>query len=212
MRKTSLTLMRPAPVVKNPVTPTPTEMSSTPRPSSPPSTPLTSSVPSTIRSTLCSIDSKTILKKVLLSSSPTRSKPLLIPPSSRSSPRLRSPDSKLTSSRDKLTSRSSPSTLRLPSSPRLMLGSSPDNLTKMLLTPRTTWPPKAFYNQETDRRNGELADLEWVIDVFQEQVASLGDSLRNRIDDYVHDERFDSMFNRKTDANVAAGVDGAFSY
>ena len=70
---------------------------------------------------------------------------------------------------------------------------------------------EAFYNQETDRRNGELADLEWVIDVFMEQVASLGDSLRNRIDDYVHDERFDSMFNRKTDDNVAAGVDGAFS-
>jgi hypothetical protein len=69
---------------------------------------------------------------------------------------------------------------------------------------------EAFFNQETDRRNGELADLEWVIDVFQEQVASLGDTLRNRIDDYVHDERFDSMFNRETDANVAAGVDGAF--
>merc|ERR1712110_960281 len=69
---------------------------------------------------------------------------------------------------------------------------------------------EAFYNQETDRRNGELADLEWVIDVFQEQVASLGDTLRNRIDDYVHDERFDSMFNRKTDAHVEAGVDGAF--
>jgi len=70
---------------------------------------------------------------------------------------------------------------------------------------------EAFYNQETDRRNGELADLEWVIDVFQEQVASLGDTLRNRIDDYVHDERFDSMFARETDANVAAGVEGAFS-
>merc|ERR1719454_2862430 len=71
---------------------------------------------------------------------------------------------------------------------------------------------EAFYEQETDRRNGELADLEWVIDIFQEQVASLGDSLRNRIDDYVHDERFDSMFNRETDANVAAGVDGAYAY
>jgi len=69
----------------------------------------------------------------------------------------------------------------------------------------------AFFEQETDRRNGELADLEWVIDVFQEQVASLGDTLRNRIDDYVHDERFDSMFNRKTDDNVAAGVDGAYN-
>jgi DNA repair exonuclease SbcCD ATPase subunit len=68
-----------------------------------------------------------------------------------------------------------------------------------------------FYDQETDRRNGELVDLEWVIDVFQEQVASLGDSLRGRIDDYVHDERFDSMFNRETDDNVAAGVDGAFN-
>merc|ERR1711939_873614 len=70
---------------------------------------------------------------------------------------------------------------------------------------------EAFFNQETDRRNGELADLEWVIDVFQEQVASLSDTLRNRIDDYVHDERFDSMFNRETDANVEAGVEGAFS-
>lgn len=70
---------------------------------------------------------------------------------------------------------------------------------------------EAFYAQETDRRNGELADLEWVIDVFMEQVASLGDSLRNRIDDYVHDERFDSMFSRKGDANVEAGVEGAFS-
>merc|ERR1712139_196805 len=69
---------------------------------------------------------------------------------------------------------------------------------------------EAFFNQETDRRNGELADLEWVIDVFQEQVASLGDTLRNRIDDYVHDERFDSMFTRKTGGNVEAGVDGAF--
>jgi hypothetical protein len=70
---------------------------------------------------------------------------------------------------------------------------------------------EAFYNQETDRRNGELADLEWVIDVFMEQVASLGDSLRNRIDDYVHDERFDDVFQRKTDGNVEAGVDGAFN-
>jgi hypothetical protein len=69
---------------------------------------------------------------------------------------------------------------------------------------------EAFYNQETDRRNGELADLEWVIDVFMEQVASLGDSLRSRIDDYVHDERFDSMFDRETDANVEGGVDAAF--
>merc|ERR1719454_1172984 len=69
---------------------------------------------------------------------------------------------------------------------------------------------EAFYEQETDRRNGELADLEWVIDIFMEQVASLGDSLRSRIDDYVHDERFDSMFDRETDANVEAGVDGAF--
>jgi regulator of replication initiation timing len=71
---------------------------------------------------------------------------------------------------------------------------------------------EAFYNQETDRRNGELADLEWVIDVFQEQVASLGDSLRNRIDDYVHDERFDSMFNRATDGNVEAGVAGSGAF
>ena len=68
---------------------------------------------------------------------------------------------------------------------------------------------EAFYNLETERRNGELVDLDWVIDVFQEQVASLGDSLRSRIDDYVHDERFDDMFARETDANVAAGVAGS---
>jgi len=29
-----------------------------------------------------------------------------------------------------------------------------------------------------------------------EEVASLGETLRGRIDDYVHDERFDSMFTR----------------
>ena len=29
-----------------------------------------------------------------------------------------------------------------------------------------------------------------------EQVATLNDSLRGRIDDYVHDDRFDSMFTR----------------
>merc|ERR1719327_1352112 len=128
-------------VVKRKVTSTPTEMSSTPKLSSPPSIPPTSLVPSTIRSTLCSTDSNPTSKKVLLSSSPTRSKPPSTPPSTKSSPRLRLPDSKLTSSRDKLTSRSSPSTLKSPSSLRLMLGSSPDNLTKMLLMPRTTLLP-----------------------------------------------------------------------
>jgi hypothetical protein len=70
---------------------------------------------------------------------------------------------------------------------------------------------KAFFEQETDRRQMELADLDWVIEVFMEQVASLGDSLRGRIDDYVHDERFDDVFSRKTDGNVEAGVDGAFN-
>jgi len=68
---------------------------------------------------------------------------------------------------------------------------------------------EAFYNLETERRNGELVDLDWVIEIFTEQVASLGASLRNRIDDYVHDERFDDMFSRETDANVAAGVAGS---
>ena len=63
-----------------------------------------------------------------------------------------------------------------------------------------------FYEQEKDRRAGELQDLEWVIDIFVEQVASLGAVMRARIDDYVHDERFDDMFARKTDANVEAGV------
>jgi hypothetical protein len=63
-----------------------------------------------------------------------------------------------------------------------------------------------FYEQEKDRRAGELQDLEWVIDIFVEQVASLGAVMRARIDDYVHDERFDDMFARKTDGNVEAGV------
>merc|ERR1712151_942213 len=72
----------------------------------------------------------------------TRSRPPSIPPSSRSSPRLRLPDSSKTLSRDKLTLRSSPSILRSPSSLRLTLGPSPDNLTKMSLMPRTLLPPK----------------------------------------------------------------------
>jgi len=55
----------------------------------------------------------------------------------------------------------------------------------------------------------ELADLEWVIDIFVEQVASLGEVMRARIDDYVHDERFDNMFSRESDANVEAGVGGS---
>merc|ERR1712151_951184 len=67
-----------------------------------------------------------------------------------------------------------------------------------------------FYELEKERRNGELGEIEWVIDIFMDQVASLGDTLRNRIDDYVHDERFDSMFTRKADAHVEAGVDAAF--
>merc|ERR1712151_586925 len=140
-KMTSSTLMRLHLVVKRKVTSTPTEMSSTPKLSSPPSIPSTSLVPSTIRSTLCSTDSKTTLRRTPLCSGPTRSKPPSTPPSSKSSPRLRLPDSKLTSSRDKLTSRSSPSTSKSPSSLRLMLGSSPDNLTKMSLMPRTTLPP-----------------------------------------------------------------------
>merc|ERR1712151_590877 len=141
-QKTLSTLMRPPPVVKKTVTSTPTEMSSTPKLSSPPSIPPISLVPSTTRSTLCLTDSKPISKRTPPFSNPTRSKPLSTPPSSKSSPRLRSPDSKLTSVKDKLTSRSSPSTLRLPSSLRLMLGSSPDNLTKMSLMPRTIAPPR----------------------------------------------------------------------
>merc|ERR1712151_1125879 len=119
----------------------PTEMSSTPKLSSPPSIPPTSLVPSTIRSTLCSTDSKDILRTTPLCLNPTRSKPPSTPLNSKSSPRLRLPDSKLTSSRDKLTSRSSPSTSKSPSSLRLLPGNSPDNLTKMLSMPRTTLLP-----------------------------------------------------------------------
>merc|ERR1712184_210140 len=128
--------------VKSPVTSTLTEMSSTPKLSSPPSTPPTSLVPSTTRSTLCSTDSSPTSKKVPPSSNKTRSRPPSTPPNSRSSPRLRLPDSKLTSSRDKLTLRSSPSILRSLRSLRLTLGSSPDNPTRMSLTPRTTLPPR----------------------------------------------------------------------
>merc|ERR1712151_65858 len=99
-QKTSSTLMRLHPEETRAVTSTPTEMSSTPKLSSPPSIPLTSLVPSTIRSTLCSTDSNPTSKKVPLSSNPTRSKPPSTPPSTKSSLRLRLPDSKLTSSRD----------------------------------------------------------------------------------------------------------------
>ena len=66
---------------------------------------------------------------------------------------------------------------------------------------------EAFYVQETERRDGEKVDLDWIIELFKEQVASLGDELRNRIDDYVHDDRFDSMFTRKGDSNVARGTE-----
>merc|ERR1712151_1448239 len=102
-QKTLSTLMRPPPVVKKTVTSTPTEMSSTPKLSSPPSIPPISLVPSTTRSTLCLTDSKPISKRTPPFSNPTRSKPLSTPPSSKSSPRLRSLDSKLTSVKDKLT-------------------------------------------------------------------------------------------------------------
>merc|ERR1712139_432900 len=92
--------------------------------------------------TPCSTDSKLLSKKVLLSSKPTKSKPLLILPNIKSNLPLKLPDSTLILKREPLTSRNSPSTSKLPSSLKLMLGSSPDNLTKMLLMPRTTSPPK----------------------------------------------------------------------
>merc|ERR1712110_272060 len=128
--------------VKSPVTSTLTEMSSTPKLSSPPSTPPTSLVPSTTKSTLCSTDSKDILKMVPNFSKRTRSRPLLIPLNSKSSPRLKLPDSTSMLRRETLTLRSLLLTSKSPSSLKPMLGSSPDNLTKMLLMPRTTSPPK----------------------------------------------------------------------
>lgn len=62
---------------------------------------------------------------------------------------------------------------------------------------------RAFYNQETDRRDGEIDTLDYIIDVFLTEISSMGDALRQRIDDYVHDERFDQgIFGSKTDEHV----------
>ena len=54
--------------------------------------------------------------------------------------------------------------------------------------------------------NGHLKGqfAEWAV------TGAFGDNLRNRIDDYVHDERFDNMFSRKADKHVEAGVEAAF--
>ncbi len=62
---------------------------------------------------------------------------------------------------------------------------------------------KHFWEQETERRNGELETLDFIIDIFLTQIATMGDAMRLRIDDYVHDERFDQgIFGSKTDKNV----------
>merc|ERR1712228_33516 len=140
--KTSNILMKLLPEEKKKVTSTPTEMNSTPKNSNLPSISLISLVPSTTKSTLCSTDSKDISKRTPDFSKKTRSRLPSTPLNSKSSPRLKLPDSKWTSRRETLTLRSLLLTSKSPSSLKLTLGSSPDNLTKMLLMPRTTVPPK----------------------------------------------------------------------
>jgi len=78
---------------------------------------------------------------------------------------------------------------------------------------------KHFWEQETERRNGELETLDFIIDIFLTQIATMGDAMRLRIDDYVHDDRFDQgIFGSKTDkhadsiGNVASEVAAAAGF
>jgi len=67
-----------------------------------------------------------------------------------------------------------------------------------------------FFEQESERRANEMDALDWVITEFQEQITTLGQELKDRINDYVDDGTFNSNqahFSRKTTANVARGGD-----
>jgi len=60
-----------------------------------------------------------------------------------------------------------------------------------------------FWEQESERRTGEIETLDFIIDIFLTQISTMGEALRARIDDYVHDDRFDQgIFGRKTDDHV----------
>merc|ERR1711935_1186199 len=116
----------------------------------------------------CSLDSKTNSLPVPLNSKKTKSKPPSILLFIKSNPlkKLLSStkmlkEEKLTLKKCKLTSKSN---LLL----KNKLGNYPDNLTKPLLMLKPTSPPKKLSKMETDRRNSELADLDWVIDLFME--------------------------------------------
>jgi len=62
---------------------------------------------------------------------------------------------------------------------------------------------RAFYGVESARRDGEIETLDMIIDIFLTQIATMGEALRARIDDYQHDERFDQgIFSRKTDEHT----------
>merc|ERR1712091_362259 len=70
-----------------------------------------------------------------------------------------------------------------------------------------------FFDQETDRRANELDALDYVITEFQEQITTLGQELKDRINDYVDDGSFNNKqggFKREaTTRNVARGGDHA---
>merc|ERR1711934_1166394 len=66
-----------------------------------------------------------------------------------------------------------------------------------------------FFDQETDRRANELDALDYVITEFQEQITTLGQELKDRINDYVDDGSFNNkeIFKRGTDKHTKRGGD-----
>ena len=57
---------------------------------------------------------------------------------------------------------------------------------------------KVDYNQAKTRRIEETNELDQIKLIFQQQIATMGDQLRNRVDDYVEDERFDDIFGARS--------------
>lgn len=63
-----------------------------------------------------------------------------------------------------------------------------------------------FFDQETDRRANELDALDYVITEFQEQISTLGQDLKERINDYQDDGKFNRGINKRaTSGHVAKG-------
>lgn len=71
-----------------------------------------------------------------------------------------------------------------------------------------------FFDQETDRRANELDALDYVITEFQDQITTLGQELKDRINDYVDDGSFNNgVITRKTTAHVnRGGSHGSFDF